>query len=226
MRATCTAVPQLRAGDVLSVVQEVQGALSGANSPIPSLNAIATAPARSSTERTSRRSAGTGTRAVLVLFLSLAPRGVSAQCVDRPTQTFGEGYGERLGGSLVGAPIGATGGAVLGLVLPLVFCNAGIGDGGCGAAWIGTGTFALGGWLLGTTLGAAAARDVPSEPGAAAGLGVLAGGLMFAGGLGLRELTGEPAFLGVSIGLWMLTTWLVAPLAMNAMEAQPCTEPP
>lgn len=168
----------------------------------------------------------TRTATALALCLSLAPRVASAQCVDRSAPTFGEGYGERLGGSLVGAPIGAAGGAVLGLVLPLVFCNAGVGDGGCGAAWIGTGVLALGGWLLGTSLGAAAARDVPSQPGAAAGLGVLAGGLAFGAGFGLRELTGEPAFLGVSVGLWMLTTLLVTPLAMNAMEAQPCPQRP
>lgn len=135
---------------------------------------------------------------------------------------LGERYPDGLGGALIGAPVGAAGGALVGLLLPLAFCNAGVGQGGCDAAWIGTGMFALGGWLLGTTFGSAIALEVQAgNPLAAGGIGLLAGGLMFGAGMGLHAATDEPAFVAVSFGLWTVTTLLVTPLVMAAMNPDP-----
>lgn len=155
-----------------------------------------------------------------ILLLSIGLSGVPAhaQCPEGGPRDFGQRHRDALGGALIGAPIGAAGGALVGMVLPLIFCNAGVGEGGCQAAWIGTGVVALGGWLLGTTMGAALSLEpVGGEVGAAAGFGVLAGGLLFAGGAGLEALTDEPAFFAVSFGLWALGSLFVTPLAMAAL---------
>ena len=160
----------------------------------------------------------------LSLLVSTTPRGVDAQCVEQEPASFGEKYRQTLGGSLIGAPIGAASGALLGLVLPLVFCNAGVGEGGCQAAWYGTAGVGLAGWLLGAALGSAMAVEEPGDGWyAAAGAGVLGGALLFAGGMGLRDATQEEAFLPISFGLWALSALLVTPLAMAALaEDAPC----
>lgn len=161
----------------------------------------------------------------LVLIAALAtPSLASAQCGEPESQSFGDTYRQTLGGALIGAPIGAAGGVLLGLLLPLVFCNAGVGPGGCEAAWYGTAAVGLGGLLFGSALGSTLALDPPSDAwGAAAGMGVLAGGLLFAGGMGLREATDEPAFLPISVGLWALSAMFVTPLAMAAFaDSRPC----
>lgn len=147
-----------------------------------------------------------------------------AQCPNDAPRSFGERYRDGLAGASVGAPIGAASAALIGLALPLLFCNAGVGESACESAWFGTLGFAMGGWLLGSTVGAALALKPDGDgAGAAAGMGVLAGGLLFAGGLGLEAATDERAFFAIAFGLWALGAFFVTPLGVAAFSKdEPC----
>ena len=54
--------------------------------------------------------------------------------------------------------------------------------------------------------------------------GVGAGGLLFAGGMGLREATGEDAFLPISVGLFALGALFVTPIVVAAVGDAPPSE--
>jgi hypothetical protein len=167
--------------------------------------------------------------ALVALAVVLSAGSASAQCDGAGhAETFEQRYGDALGPAAGAGFAVAAVGALIGLAVPALFCSAGVGDDGCEAAWVGgVGGGAAVGLLLGVMLGTSLGMDDAGDEGlAAGGFGVLAGGLLVAAGVGLSELTEEPAFLYGGLAGWALAVLFVTPLFAIVLQGSPdCAAP-